>query len=136
MLTPQSKILFFGDLAPKHLSGTSIAAMINLDILKEKYQVIHIEEDDNWQLHSKKNLSKMTKNFKHAYYVFQTCKEEKPNVFYSHLPSSTFGILKMIFINLAVILSCSSKIVLHLHRGDYYLNFQKIISFSLANSLS
>ena len=117
MLNRQSKILFFGDLAPKHLSGTSIAAKINLDVLKEMYQIIHIEEGDDWQLHSKKSFSKLKKNLKHAYSVFRNCNKEQPDIFYSHLPSSTFGVLKMIFINLAAILSCSSKIVLHLHRG-------------------
>ena len=41
------KLIFFGDLAPKYLSGTSIAASTNLDVLKVKYHILHLEEGDS-----------------------------------------------------------------------------------------
>lgn len=94
-------------------------------MLEEHYTILHLEEDDNWLLHSKQHFSKITRNLGHAIKVFQICKKEQPLIFYSHLPSSSFGILKIIFITYAVKWSCSAKIVLHLHRGDFSTNFNR-----------
>jgi len=129
------KLIFFGDLAPKYLSGTSIAASTNLDVLKVKYHILHLEEGDNWNKHSKKTFFKIFSVIEKAYAMFKICRLEKPEVFYSHLPSSTFGMLKIISMNLAVILSCSARIVLHIHRGDFRQNYEKSFVFRLLTKI-
>ena len=129
------KLIFFGDLAPKYLSGTSIAAQTNLDVLKSKYQIHHFEEGDNWDQHSKITILKISAVLKKVYAIFKICRLEDPEIFYSHLPSSIFGMLKIISINLAVSFGCSARIVLHLHRGDFRQNYEGSFVFRVLTTI-
>lgn len=118
----EKTLLFFGDLAPKYLAGTSIAARINLDILARHFSISQVEENDAWGAESPSVVRKAVTTLSHVAKVYSLCKKEKPDIFYTHLPSSPLGVFKIAMLNLAVQLSSDSEIVLHLHRGDFHRN--------------
>lgn len=127
----KKKLLFFGDIAPKYLSGTSIAAKTNLDILKDTFQLYHIEEQDDWKIHSKGTVKKAKKLLGHLKLLRQVLKKEKVDILYTHLSSSFVGMIKTLSIIGLARLCNVEHIVLHLHRGDY----NSVISNGLVTKL-
>jgi len=113
------KVLFFGDLAPEYMAGTSISAKMVLDALDGKFHIIHIPENDDWSTHARTSVRKYIKAIKDCGKMAFVSFRLKPNVFYMHLPSSPGGIVKTLFLVIATRLVGRSRIIMHIHRGDY-----------------
>jgi glycosyltransferase involved in cell wall biosynthesis len=138
------KLLFFGDLAPKYLTGTSISSSIILSELKDCYEIIIVEENDSFQYKNLKYYLKLFNIIKKALKLFFISLVNKLSVFYLVFSSSTFGCIKtLLFVVSVKISSPKTKVVIHLHRGDFFETFYKrrqnrLISkiiFGLSNSV-
>ena len=114
------KIVFFGELPPNTIHGTSISNRINLNILNTNYDIDIIEENNDIIHHSKFSIQKIL-NFLKLYFVYVTkLIRSRYNIFYGVIYLSTFGIIKNILLLIAFKLTQkNSIIILHIHRGDF-----------------
>lgn len=118
-------LLFFGDLAPEYLTGTGIAAMINLEILKDNFRIYHIPENDNWSYHGKITLRKIFHYALLCLGIFRMVKEKNIDVFYLHLSTSIPGLFKNLFSVISAKIAGVRSIVFHLHRGDFKYRYYR-----------
>jgi hypothetical protein len=61
------EILFFGELSPRTIHGSSISSTINLGMLSEVFQITRVEEFADLKYHSKFSLGKQL-DFIKAYF--------------------------------------------------------------------
>lgn len=122
-------IIFFGELPESIVHGISISNKINIDILKEKYNVIIISEESKISDHSKFTYYKFLKILKYLYLLLKFKKKFiKIDIFYTSISISRFGMLKNIIIILFFkIMNYKSKIILHNYRGDLNIFYNKNI---------
>jgi glycosyltransferase involved in cell wall biosynthesis len=126
------KLLFTGELPPNSINGISYSNKINLDILKQIFQIYIIEDQVNLADHKKFTIKKVYKNLQTFIKILKSSIIHNFKYFYLVLPTSTLGILKTIlFIIIFKTFNYNSKIVLHLHRGD----LSKFIKKSSINSI-
>ena len=122
-------LLFYGELLPKTIHGISISNYINLKILKYHYDTIVIECEIN-----KGNPSIYSKLKSAMFELFKVrCEIKNKNIdlFYSSLPTSVLGILRLLFVLLIV--KSESKVkfrsLLHIHRGDFNTKYKNSFIF-------
>lgn len=120
------KLLFFGDLAPKYLTGTSISSALILSELESCFKILKVEEGDSFQY---KNLNYYLKFFNvisKSLKLFYISFIQKISLFYLVFSVSTFGSIKTLICILSVkIASPKTKIITHIHRGDFFDQFYK-----------
>lgn len=120
----KKKLLFFGDLAPKYLTGTSISSSLILSELDEIYKILIVEEDDNFHYGNIKHSLKFINIIKKFVLLFFKSVFNKISTFYLVFSLSLFGSIKTLFCIIIVkIASPRSKVVLHIHRGDFFNTF-------------
>lgn len=114
-------LIFFGELPPKTNHGVSISNQINLTFLKEKFDVVVVEEFSDLKFHDRFSVQKMF-TFLRSCVKFNREVSHRPHIdiFYTILYQSLFGILKnAISIFLFRRKFKSSKVILHVHRSDF-----------------
>lgn len=130
------KLLFWGGLPPATINGVTISNQINLSILKNVFQIDTIEEENSFQFHGKLSIFKI-KLFLKSYLVILKKSYRTPYIyFYLVFSLSTFGGIKTLLAILCFRLLNRGKIVLHIHRGDFFSHFHKrfinkIISYAV-----
>lgn len=139
----KNKILFFGGLAPQIVHGISLANKLNTDLSSDTFDMEIVEEKSNLKEHNKSSNSKIKKIFSYAGEIYKINKKNKYDFFYTIFSLSTLGSLKTLLVMLAYILSGKKEVVLHIHRGDFKIfyernYFNKFISkliFKMVNKL-
>ncbi|WP_441002127.1 glycosyltransferase family 4 protein [Pseudocolwellia agarivorans] len=125
-------LLFWGELPPNIYHGISLSNKRILSILSKKFYIYKVKDNAGFGSKISKSCSFITSLFKIIYFSFN-----KPNIYYSNLPMSTFGLYKtLITIKVVKLVSPKTKIVTHLHRGDFleFINIKtqkKLIKKSL-----
>lgn len=120
-----NKILFFGELSPNIIHGISLANRLNTDLLSESFDVKFVEEKNDFKEYGKRNSLKIKKIFSYAKEIFSLNKKNRYDYFYTVFSLSTFGSLKTLFAILAYVLSGSGQVILHIHRGDFEVFYNK-----------
>lgn len=123
----KNKILFFGELAPNIVHGISLANKLNIDSLRDSFDLDVVEEKSDFKEYGKRNNSKIKKIFSYAKDIFSLNRKKRYDYFYTVFSLSTFGSLKTLFVILAYALSGKKQVVLHIHRGDFEVFYSKNI---------
>lgn len=123
----QNEILFFGELAPNIVHGISLANKLNTNLLRDSFKIDIIEEKSNFKEYGKKNSSKIKNMFSYAKNIFRQNRENKYDYFYTVFSLSTFGSLKTLLMILSYNLSGKGQTILHIHRGDFGVFYNKNI---------
>jgi glycosyltransferase involved in cell wall biosynthesis len=117
-------MLFFGELSPRTVHGSSISSAINLEMLSERFHITKVEEFADLKYHSLLSWGKQ-KAFIRAYFHFLLqLFRKKHSIFYGVLYLSFFGMLKNLLIVLSYkLLNLKGQVYLHIHRSDlnYFL---------------
>jgi len=131
----QNKILFFGELAPNIIHGISLANRLNVDLLSKTFDVDVVEEKSDLKEHSKRDSSKFRRIFFHVKEIFKTNKQMGYDFFYTVFSLSTFGSIKTWATLLSFRLSGKGQIILHIHRGDFEVFYNKNLINTLVSNL-
>jgi len=122
-----NKILFFGELAPNIVHGISLANRLNIDLLSDIFEISIVEEKSDFKEYGKRNSSKIKKIISYAKEIFTLNKKNNYSYFYTIFSLSTFGSLKTLLAILSFVLSAKGATVVHIHRGDFKLFYNKNI---------
>jgi glycosyltransferase involved in cell wall biosynthesis len=123
----KNKILFFGELAPNIIHGISLANRLNINLLSKSHDIDVIEEKSYLKEHNKSSGSKIKRIFSYTKEIYKLNKKNRYNFFYTIFSLSTFGSLKTLLVILAYIISGRKQVVLHIHRGDFEVFYNKSI---------
>lgn len=129
------RILFIGELYPSSIHGIAIANRTNIELLKEKFHIDIIEEKKNITHHSKTTFRKIINIFKLNRSIIKTTKVNYYDYLYIVFSLSTFGSLKTISSILCFKLFCKGKVIIHIHRGDFFTRFYKSLINKVFTSL-
>jgi glycosyltransferase involved in cell wall biosynthesis len=121
------KLLFFGELPPQVLHGISISNRRILDALSTSICVGIVEDTSSFGSFFNKMLSSVK-----AFILVFIKAFLKFDIFYVNAPMSRYGLLKIFFlIKVVTLISPSTAVVAHLHRGDARLFTRDKIDYKL-----
>jgi glycosyltransferase involved in cell wall biosynthesis len=120
-----SKLLFYGELFPKSVNGIAIANLTNLSLLKKKFTIDIVEEEVNFKEHNKISFNKFCNALKQMNLIISKSCFNRYSFFYLVFSLSTFGAFKTFMSILSFRLFNKGKVVLHIHRGDFFSRFHK-----------
>lgn len=108
-------ILFFGELPPKTVHGISLSSQRILNFLSVEFKIFTVEDKSCFGGLFNKIFGFITIFF-HILFFY----DKKVDVFYLNAPMSKLGLIKaLILVRIISSLKPKTKIVSHLHRGDF-----------------
>ncbi|WP_426369754.1 glycosyltransferase family 4 protein [Pseudocolwellia sp. HL-MZ7] len=114
-MSRNKKLLFWGELPPDVYHGISLSNELILSTLSEEFDLYKVKDNASFKSTPLKLFSLFISILKLIYFSFK-----KPNIYYLNLPMSYLGLRKTIFsIYLIRFISPKTKVITHLHRGDY-----------------
>jgi len=119
------RLLFFGELYPKSINGIAIANGTNLSILKKSFAIDIIEEENNFKEHAQISFRKFSKVLNQITLIIGKSFSYRYDYFYLVFSLSTFGAIKTLMAILCFRLFNRGKVILHIHRGDFFSRFHK-----------
>lgn len=119
------KLLFWGELPPETLNGITISSKINLDILESYYEIDYILESNTLHQHDKISTQKIKSFFKSNWLILRKSFQIRYKYFYLVFSVSTAGSIKTLFAIICFKFLNRGKVVLHIHRGDFFSHFLK-----------
>lgn len=119
------KILFFGELPTNSINGVAIANKTNLTFLKKSFAIDIVEEDNNLRDHAQISFRKFSNILNQITLIINKSISNRYNYFYLVFSLSTFGAIKTLMTILFFRLFNRGKIILHIHRGDFFSRFHK-----------
>ncbi len=135
-MSGERRLLFFGELPPDSIHGIAISNHLNLGWLKSSFSVETIKEYDLLSEHDKISIHKFAKRLKNLFQVFSKSVYRHYDYFYLNYSLSFLGGIKTLLLILSFRISNRGKVVLHIHRGDFFkkyykLFFNRIISYMI-----
>ena len=119
------RLLFYGELPPNSIHGIAISNKINLKMLESSYIIDIVKEKNKLTEHNKISVNKLANVLKNNLLIKLKSIIHKYDFFYLICSLSTFGILKTLTAIIIFRLFNRGKVVLHLHRGDFFSRFYK-----------
>ena len=120
-----TKILFWGGLPPATINGVTISNLINLNILSKEFQIDCIEECNSFRHHGKLSLFKIKSFVKSNLAIIKRAYKNHYKYFYLVFSVSTLGGIKTLLAIVCFRMFNQGKVVLHIHRGDFFSAFYK-----------
>jgi glycosyltransferase involved in cell wall biosynthesis len=124
-MTKMRHLLFFGELPPNTIHGIANANQVNLRMLKSSFVIDIIEECSELAEHDKISVSKFVKLIKSNLDILSKSLFKSYDFFYVTFSLTTFGSFKTLLAIIHFRLFNQGKVVLHLHRGDFFTRFYK-----------
>lgn len=122
---PFNSLLFWGLLPPININGIALSNQINLNSLSKVFQIDRIEEEYSIQNYEKMDFFKFKSLFHSIFRLIKKTWTKRYKYFYLVFSLSTFGAIKTLAIIITFRLFNKGKIVLHIHRGDFFTQFYK-----------
>lgn len=119
------RILFFGEFPAKSINGVAIANGTNSSLLKKSFTIDIIEEENNFKEHAQISFRKFSNVLKQLILIIGKSCFNYYTYFYLVFSLSTFGAIKTLLAILCFRLSNRGKVILHIHRGDFFSRFHK-----------
>jgi len=123
----KKRLLFFGELPQDSVHGISIANEINLKMLESGFAIDRIEEYSRLAEHNKVTFNKIIDFIKNSLTIALKSISRVYSYFYLTFSLSFFGSFKSLAAIISFRLFSKGKVVLHLHRGDFFTRFYKSI---------
>ena len=113
-------MLFFGELPPASVHGISLSNQLNIDLLRDEFDIVIIEESSDLQKHARFTWAKLLNLLKYVFLVAKHSVKTNFSYFYLCFSMSTIGVIKTFFLVVAFWFFNRSRVVLHMHRGDFF----------------
>lgn len=117
------KLLFFGELYPYSIHGIAIANETNIKLLENIFSIDVVLEEIQFKKHAKISLSKFSLVLNQIASIIRYSKSKRYNYFYLVFSLSTFGGIKTLLAILCFRIFNKGKVVIHIHRGDFFSRF-------------
>jgi glycosyltransferase involved in cell wall biosynthesis len=124
-MTKDRQILFFGELPPRNIHGIAYSNHINLTFLRTCFLVDIVEETNSLVDHDNISVIKFIKLVKGITKVIQKSISCKYAYFYLTFSLTSLGGLKTLSAILGYKFFNRGKVVLHVHRGDFFSRFMR-----------
>jgi len=118
-------LLFFGVLPPDTIDGISISNQINLKILNKVFTIDIVEEKNTFKHHDRLSLFKLKLFILSIIAIINHALKIRYKGFYLVFSLSTFGSLKTLLAVFFFRIFNRGKVILHIHRGDFFYDFYK-----------
>jgi glycosyltransferase involved in cell wall biosynthesis len=122
-LERKQRLLFYGELPPNSIHGIAISNQINIKMLESWFMVDIIEEKNKLLEHNKISINKLANVLKNNLIIQVKSIHHKYDYFYLIYSLSTFGSLKTLTAIIIFRFFNRGKVVLHLHRGDFFSRY-------------
>ncbi len=119
----KKRLLFYGELPPGSVHGISYSNKINIELLQDHFEVDLIIERARPEDHTKNSFSKCFHIINDICRIFLQSIKKKYSYFYLVFSLSTLGSIKTLAAILAFRLINKGKVILHIHRGDFFSHF-------------
>lgn len=119
----ERSLLFYGELPPDSINGIANANHVNLEMLKSYFRIDIIQEKSNLAEHEKISIWKIVELIRNNFLIISKSIFHRYNFFYLTFSLSTTSSFKALTAILCFRLFNKGKIVLHLHRGDFFTRF-------------
>jgi glycosyltransferase involved in cell wall biosynthesis len=119
------RLLFFGELPPFTNHGIANANFVNLGVLQSFFKIDIIEEKSKIEEHDKITINKIIYFLKGNLILAYRVIFNRYEYLYLTFSLSSFGGLKTFFAIMLFRLFSRGKVVLHIHRGDFFSRFYK-----------
>jgi len=120
------RILFLGELPADSAHGISISNMINLKILESNFVIDIVKDKSRFSEHNRLTIRKiiyfLTSNLELIYKSLS----HRYKYFYLVFSLSSFGSMKSLSAIVCFRLLNRGKVIIHLHRGDFFKRFYKV----------
>ncbi len=124
-IVKKRRLIFYGELPPNSVHGIAISNQINLKMLDSCFLIDIVEENSKLTEHNKVTVRKIINLLKNNLLIKSKSIFHRYDYFYLIFSLSTFGSLKTLSGILIFRLFNRGKVVLHLHRGDFFSRFYK-----------
>jgi glycosyltransferase involved in cell wall biosynthesis len=121
------KILFYGELPHHSLHGISIANQINLKLLESEFVIVMIEEASRLKEHDKFTSYKLIQFIRDSFKILSNSASQRFDYFYLVFSTSISGGIKSLTAIISFRLFNRGKVVLHIHRGDFFTRYYKTL---------
>ena len=128
-------LLFYGELPPEAIHGIAYSNMINLKMLESNFEIIIIKEKSALSSKGSIALKKIFRRVKDYCLILIKAFQKKFDFFYLTFSISFMGGLKTLFSIICFRLFNSGKVILHIHRGDFIVWYNKNLSNRLLANL-
>jgi glycosyltransferase involved in cell wall biosynthesis len=119
----ERRLLFYGELPPDSINGIANANHVNLEMLKSHFRVDIIQEKSNLAEHEKISIWKLVQLIENNFLIISKSIFHKYDFFYLTFSLSTTSSFKALTGIFFFRLFNRGKVVLHLHRGDFFTRF-------------
>lgn len=120
-------ILFYGELPLSSIHGISTANQINLKILGSVFIIDKIEESSRLDEHDRITINKILQFIRNNLKIMFKSVSRRYDYFYLVFSLSAFGSFKSLVAIISFRLFNRGKVVLHIHRGDFFTRFYKTL---------
>jgi glycosyltransferase involved in cell wall biosynthesis len=121
----KESLLFYGELPPVAIHGIAYSNMMNLNLLENKMEIVKIVEKSTLSSKGPKTFIKAFRRVKDHCLIIQKAIQKKFDFFYLTFSISFMGGLKTLVAIICFRLFSRGKVILHIHRGDFTLWYQK-----------
>ena len=127
-MSGKRSLLFYGELPPEAIHGIACSNMINLRLLESKFEIVIIQEKSTLSSKGLMAAKKITGRVKDYWFILLKAFQKKFEFFYLTFSISFMGGLKTLFSIICFRLFNKGKVILHIHRGDFIMWYNKNLS--------
>lgn len=127
-MSGKRSLLFYGELPPQAIHGIACSNMINLKLLESNFEIVIIKEKSALSSKGPIALKKIFRRVKDHCLILLKAFQKKFDFFYLTFSISFMGGLKTLFSIICFRLFNKGKVILHIHRGDFNMWYNKNLS--------
>lgn len=120
------RLLFFGELPTDSIHGISISNMVNLKILESNFVIDIVEDKSRLTEHNRLTIRKIICFLVNNLELIYKLSFHRYKYFYLVFSLSSLGSFKSLSAVVCFRLLNRGKVIIHLHRGDFFKRFYKV----------
>ena len=127
-MSGKRSMLFYGELPPEAIHGIACSNMINLRLLESNYEIVIIREKSTLSSKGLVAVKKIIGRVNDHCLILLKAFQKKFDFFYLTFSISFMGGMKTLFSIICFRLFNRGKVILHIHRGDFIMWYNKNLS--------
>ena len=128
-------LLFYGELPPESIHGIAYSNMMNLKLLESNFEIVIIKEKSVLSSKGLLAIEKVIRKVKDHCLIILKAFQQKFDFFYLTFSISFLGGLKTLLSIICFRIFNRGKVILHIHRGDFIMWYNKHLSNKLLANL-
>jgi glycosyltransferase involved in cell wall biosynthesis len=134
-MSDKRSLLFYGELPPEAIHGIACSNIINLRMLESNFEIVIIKEISTLRSKGLIAVKKIFKIVKDHCLILIKAFQKKFDFFYLTFSISFLGGLKTLLSIICFRIFNRGKVILHIHRGDFIMWYNKHLSNKLLANL-